>query len=95
MARFVSMIGSRKDGKVEFTLLNEKKTDDFFASLMSPDEAFRLAKKLIEAGEMARRNVEDYDISGENAHMQEVTGKAYREVREKYKVFNGNSSKQK
>ena len=93
MARFLSLIGSRRDGKVEFTLFNEKKHEDCFASLMSPDEAFKMAKKLIEAGEMARRNIEECDISGEHCQMNELTGKAYREVREKCKVFNGLRSK--
>ena len=86
MARFVSLIGSRRDGKVEFTLINENKHEDCFASLMSPDEAFRMAKKLVEAAETAMRHIDDYDISGDHA-------RAYREVRDKYKVFNGQRSK--
>ena len=93
MAKILSAIGSTKDGSVEFMLAEERKPTEFFIFKMPPEDAMRLATKLIEAGEMARRHVEQYDVSGENARMSEVTGKKRVASREKFMGYYGQKSK--
>lgn len=92
MAKILSAIGSCKDGSVEFMLSEEKKPTEFFIFKMPTEDAMRLAKKLIEAGENARRHVEAYDVSGDNAHMSEVVGKKRMASREKFTGCYGQKS---